>query len=152
MKKLNVTESNFQEIREALKARNVVRVNDTITLVSFIANTETVSATTGKKTRTPFYYVAENGAKYSSTTLKEKLGLTPETKGERKATTFASVWEQAKGLAQKASSEELKEAIWHLQGILDAREEEERAKAEVERKKQEALAKLSAEERALLGL
>ena len=152
MKKITVNEANFSGVREALKARNVVRVNDTITLVSFIANTETVNATTGKKTRTPFYYVAENGAKYSSTTLKEKLGLTPETKSVRKEITFTSVWVQAKGLANKATSEELQEAVKHLESILQAREEEERVKAEKERKKQEALSKLSAEERKLLGL
>ena len=152
MKKINVTESNFQEVRELLKARNVVRVNDKITLVSFIANTETVNPSTGKKTRTPFYYVAENGSKYSSTTLKEKLGLTPETKGVRRETTFAKVWVQAQGLAKEASIEEIHEAIEHLQALLKERKEAEKAKAERERKRKEALSKLSEEEKALLGL
>lgn len=133
MKNLQVTESNFQEIREALKAREVVRVNDKVTLVSFVANTEYISDK-GGKVRTPFYYVAEDGSKFIAKTLKEFLNLKPETKGERKATTFATLWEQTSRKAEEATSEELEEAIKHLQGILDARKKaaEEKAKAEAE--------------------
>ena len=133
MKNLQVTESNFPEIREALKAREVVRVNDKITLVSFIANTQYISDK-GNQVRTPFYYVSEDGTKYIAKTLKEKLGLQPETKGERKSTTFASLWEQASRKAEEATNEELTDAITHLQGILDSRKKaaEEKAKAEAE--------------------
>ena len=144
MKNLNVTESNFSEIREALKAREVVRVNDKVTLVSFVANTEYISDK-GNKVRTPFYYVAEDGTKYIAKTLKEFLGLQPETKGERKSTTFTSLWEQTSRKAAEATSEELEEAIQHLQAILDARKKaaEEKAKAEAEAE-QATLAMLAA--------
>ena len=144
MKNLVVTESNFQEIREALKAREVVRVNDKITLVSFVANTEYISDK-GGKVRTPFYYVDEAGNKYIAKALKEKLGLQPETKGERKATTFASLWAQTSLKAEEATSEELTEAIKHLQNILAERKKaaEEKAKAEAEAE-QATLAKLAA--------
>lgn len=151
MKKLNVTVENFSVIREELKAGGKVLVNDKIPLVHYVANTERISEN-GKKVRTPFYYVAENGIKYTSTTLKQLLGLELETKGERKQTTFATVWVQAQSLAKVASTEELQEAVKHLQSILKERKEEEKAKAEKERKRKEALAKLSDEEKALLGL
>ena len=131
MKNLKITEANFAEIREALKERVVVRVNDTITLVSFVANTEYVSEK-GCKVRTPFYYVAEDGNKYIAKTLKELLGLQPETKGTRKATTFASIWEQASKLAHDASSEELEDAIEVLKAILDMRNAEAEAKRKAE--------------------
>ena len=133
LKNLNITEDNFSVIREELKARNSVRVNNAITLVSFVANTQYVSDK-GGLVRTPFYYVAEDGTKYIAKTLKEKLGLQPETKGERKSTTFASLWEQASRKAEEATNEELTDAITHLQGILDARKKaaEEKAKAEAE--------------------
>ena len=131
MKNLQITESNFSEIREELKSREVVRVNDKITLVSFVANTEYISEK-GNKVRTPFYYVAEDGTKYIAKALKEKLGLQPETKGERKNTTFASLWEQTSKKAEEATNEELSEAIKHLQGILEARKREAEAKAKAE--------------------
>lgn len=144
MKNLQVTESNFQEIREALKAREVVRVNDKITLVSFIANTQYVSEK-GNEVRTPFYYIAEDGRKFIAKTLKEFLSLKPETKGERKATTFASLWEQTSRKAEEATNEELTEAIKHLQGILDARKAEAEAKAKAEAEAEQAtLAMLAA--------
>lgn len=144
MKNLNVTESNFQEIREALKNRESVRVNDKVTLVSFVANTEYISDK-GGKVRTPFYYVAEDGSKFIAKTLKEFLNLKPETKGERKSTTFASLWEQTSRKAAEATSEELEEAIQHLQAILDTRKKaaEEKAKAEAEAE-QATLAMLAA--------
>lgn len=144
LKHLNITEENFPVIREELKARNSVRVNNQITLVSFIANTEYISDK-GGKVRTPFYYVDSDGNKYIAKTLKERLGLKPETKGERKATTFASLWEQTSRKAEEATSEELTEAIKHLQGILDARKAEAEAKAKAEAEAEQAtLAMLAA--------
>jgi hypothetical protein len=91
-------------------------------LVGFIANTEKINPN-GKKTRTPFYYKTEEGAKLTSTQLKEKLGIEAEKKGERKETTFAVIWEQAKGLAQTASIEELKEAAKLLQALIKEKQE-----------------------------
>lgn len=125
MKTLKITVENFGTIRESLKASESVNVNGLITLTSYKANTEKVNAN-GKKTRTPFYYVSESGKLYTSTTLKAFLGIEAETKGERKETTFASIWEQAKGLASNASIEELKEAAKYLQEL--AKEKTEAAK------------------------
>lgn len=130
MKNLVVTADNFGSIRESLKASESVNVNNIITLVGFKANTEKVNAN-GKKTRTPFYYIAENGKLYTSTTLKSLLGIEAETKGERKETTFASIWEQAKGLASNASIEELKAAAKFLQELAKQKAEEAK-KAEAE--------------------
>lgn len=125
MKNLVVTAENFGTIREALKAGESVNVNGLITLTGYKANTEKVNPN-GKKTRTPFYYVTEEGAKLTSTQLKEKLGLETEKKSERKETTFASIWEQAKGLANNASIEELKAAAKFLNEL--AKEKTEAAK------------------------
>lgn len=125
MKNLVITAENFGTIREALKSGASVVVNDIITLVSFKANTEKVNAN-GKKTRTPFYYISESGKSYTSTTLKEFLGLETEKKSERKETTFATIWEQAKGLANNASIEELKAAAKFLTEL--AKEKAEAAK------------------------
>lgn len=125
MKTLNITAENFGAIREALKAGESVQVNEIVTLTSYKANTEKVNEN-GKKTRTPFYYIAESGKLYTSTTLKSLLGIETETKGERKETTFASIWEQAKGLANNASIEELKAAAKFLQDL--AKEKAEAAK------------------------
>lgn len=129
MKNVTVTAENFSLVRESLKGGESVNVNNVIVLTSFIANTEKINPN-GKKTRTPFYYVSEEGKKYTSTTLKELLGIEQETKSKREETTFAKVWEQAKGLAQAASSEELKEAAKFLQEAAKEaakREEAERA-------------------------
>lgn len=125
MKNLVVTAENFSAIREILKVGESVQVNEVVTLTSYKANTEKVNAN-GKKTRTPFYYVSENGKLYTSTTLKTLLGIETETKGDRKETTFASIWEQAKGLAKDASITELKEAAKYLQEL--AKEKTEAAK------------------------
>lgn len=130
MKNLVITAENFGTIREALKANESVCVNNAITLVSFKANTEKVNAN-GKKTRTPFYYISESGKSYTSTTLKEFLGLETEKKSERKETTFATIWEQAKGLAQSASIEELKAAAKFLQELTKQKAEDAK-KAEAE--------------------
>lgn len=131
MKKLNVTAENFSAIREALKMRESVRVNDKVTLVSFEANTQRV-AESGKVVRTPFYYVADDETKYTSVTLKKLLGIELETKGERKTTTFASVWEQAAKLASDASDDEISEAIKTLQDIQKIRKEAAEAKRKAE--------------------
>lgn len=130
MKQLKVTAENFGAIRESLKAGESVQVNEVVTLTGYRANTEKVNPN-GKKTRTPFYYVSESGKLYTSTTLKALLGIEAETKGERKETTFASIWEQAKGLANNASIEELKAAAKFLQELAKQKAEETK-KAEAE--------------------
>lgn len=130
MKNLVITAENFGAIRESLKAGESVNVNEVVVLTSYKANTEKVNEN-GKKTRTPFYYIAENGKLYTSTTLKSLLGIEAETKGERKETTFASIWEQAKGLASNASIEELKAAAKFLQELAKQKAEEAK-KAEAE--------------------
>ena len=129
MKNLVVTAENFSAIREALKSRESVCVNGKVNLVSFEANTQRI-AESGKVVRTPFYYVADDGAKYTSVTLKKLLGIELEVKGERKTTTFASVWEQAAKLASDASDDEISDAIKTLQEIQKARKEAEKARKE----------------------
>ena len=123
MKNLVVTAENFGTIREALKAGESVNVNEIVVLTGCKLNTEKVNPN-GKKTRTPFYYVSESGKVYTSTTLKTLLGIETETKSERKETTFASIWEQAKGLASNASISELKEAAKFLQDLAKQKAEE----------------------------
>ena len=141
---LTITAENFSAIRENLKSGVCVVANEVITLTSYIANTEKVNEN-GKTTRTPFYYISENGKRFTSTTLKEALGIEPETKGKREETTFAKVWEQAKGLAKAASSEELKEAAKYLQELAKAKAKEE---AEAKANK---IAELEAQLKALKG-
>jgi hypothetical protein len=130
MKNLVITTENFGSIRESLKAGESVNVNNVVVLTGYKANTEKVNAN-GKKTRTPFYYISESNKVYTSTTLKALLGIEAETKGERKETTFASIWEQAKGLASNASIAELKEAAKFLQELAKQKAEEAK-KAEAE--------------------
>lgn len=125
MKNLVITAENFGSVRESLKANESVNVNGKVILTGYKANTEKVNPN-GKKTRTPFYYVSENGKLYTSTSLKALLSIEAETKGERKETTFATIWEQAKGLAVNASITELKEAAKYLQEL--AKEKAEAAK------------------------
>lgn len=141
MVQMTITAENFSAIREELKNGSAVQVNNAITLVSFESNTERVNAN-GKKTRTPFYYIADNGKKYTSTTLKELLGIEAETKSQREETTFAKVWEQAKGLAKSATSKELKEAAKYLTDL--AKEAEKREEAEKQEQAAQALAALQA--------
>lgn len=131
MKKLSVNAENFSVIRESLKNGENVVVNEKVTLTSYIPNTEKVNEN-GKKTRTPFYYIDKEGKRYTSTTLKEVLGIEPETKGERETTTFAKVWEQAKGLAKQATSKELKEAAKYLTELAKEVEEREKESKEEE--------------------
>lgn len=141
MKNLNITSENFGAIREALKNGESVNVNDTIVLVSFQANTETINPATGKKTRTPFYYVTEDGVKYTSTRLKEVLGIEAEKKGIRTEVTFATIWEQIPGLAKAATIAEVEAAYNQLGEILTAMKEE--AAQAVEARKAALLAELA---------
>jgi hypothetical protein len=141
MVQLTISAENFSAIREELKNGSTVQVNNLITLVGYEPNKEWVNPN-GKKTRTPFYYLAEGGKRYTSTTLKEVLGIEAETKSQREATTFAKVWEQAKGLAKEATSKELKEAAKYLQDL--AKEAEKREEAEKQEQAAQALAALQA--------
>ena len=106
---LQVTNENFAAIREALKEGKQVNVNGKVSLTGYIANTESISAN-GRKVRTPFYYVGENDKKYTSFQLKGVLGIEPETKGERKKETFASLYERLSLMADEATEEELQTA------------------------------------------
>lgn len=138
MKALNITADNFSLVRETLKSGESCLVNNLVTLVSFKANTEYINEK-GTKTRTPFKYVSECGKEYTSTQLKAVLNIEAETKGERKETTFATIWAQGEKLAEAASIEELKEAVNTLQEIIKRKEEEE---AKKEHAKKEEAAKL----------
>lgn len=137
MKNLVITAENFGAIRESLKAGESVNVNNVVVLTSYKANTEKVNAN-GKKTRTPFYYISESNKVYTSTTLKTLLGIETETKGERKETTFSSIWEQAKGLANNASIAELKEAAKFLTDLAKQKAEEAKKAEQDEIKSLEA--------------
>lgn len=106
---LSVTEDNFQLVRETLKEGKQVRVNDKVNLTGYIANTESISAN-GRKVRTPFYYVSEDGNKLTSYKLKAVLGIEPETKGERKKETFANLYERLSLMADEATEEQLQTA------------------------------------------
>lgn len=141
-KVLTVTVENFAVIRETLKSGEKCIVNDKVTLTGYLPNTEHLSES-GKKVRTPFYYIAEDGTKYTSTTLKNLLGLECETKGERKATTFASVWAQLEKLADTATAKELQDAAKVLQ---------EKAKAKTKAEAEEKAAKIAALEAQLAAL
>lgn len=140
MKNLNISRENFSSIREALKAGATVNVNSVVTLTSFVANSEKVNSN-GKKTRTPFLYVADNGTKYTSTSLKALLGIECESKGARKETTFTTLWLQAKGLAKSATAKELKEAATFLTDLAKEKEKEEKDAKAAEIKRLEALLK-----------
>lgn len=106
---LQVTNENFAAIREALKEGKQVNVNGKVNLTGYVANTEAISAN-GRKVRTPFYYVSEDGNKLTSYKLKAILGIEPETKGERKKETFSSLYERISLMADEASEEELQTA------------------------------------------
>lgn len=106
---LQVTNENFAAIREALKEGKQVNVNDKVNLTGYIANTESISAN-GRKVRTPFYYLSEDGNKLTSYKLKAVLGIEPETKGERKKETFSSLYERISLMADEATEEELQTA------------------------------------------
>ena len=138
---LSVTDENFQVIRETLKAGQQVRVNDKVTLTGYISNTETISAN-GRKVRTPFYYVGEDGKKYTSYQLKSVLGIEPETKGERKKETFASLYERISLMADEATEEEMQTASTFF---AEKAEEKRRAAAEaIEEEKKTLIERLKA--------
>lgn len=141
---LNVTSENFASIREALKSGKSANINAIITLTGFQPNTESLNKQTGKITRTPFYYISEDGKKYTSTQLKEVLNIEPEKKGSRKETTFLTVFEQLKGLSNKATIEELQEANNFFERVYKERKEAEEA-AKIEAAKA-ALQSLSSEQ------
>lgn len=142
MKNLNITTENFSVIRETLKSGESANVNGVITLVGYKANTEKVNAN-GKKTRTAFMYIAEDGKRYTSTTLKAVLGIEAETKGERKETTFATLWEQISKMFATATDVEIKEALKAFQAEEKRRnEKKQKEKAELEKKEKAELARL----------
>ena len=137
---LQVTNENFAAIREALKDGKQVRVNDKVSLTGYIANTESISAN-GRKVRTPFYYVGEDDKKYTSYQLKAVLGIEPETKGERKRETFASLYERLSLMADEATEKELQTASTFFAEKAEAK----RAAAEQAREdeKEKLLARLA---------
>lgn len=141
MKELNITAENFSVIRETLKAGETCKVNNLVTLTGFEANTQKVGAS-GKITRTPFKYVSESGTKYTSTTLKELLGIEAETKGSRKETTFVSLWEQASKLAESAELSELESAAKTLASLIEAKKKA--AEKAAESRKAALIAELAA--------
>ena len=138
MKNLNVTAENFSVIRESLKNNVEVNVNNKVILVDYELNAEYLNESTGKITRTPFYYISNEGVKYNSTKLKVLLGITPEKKGEEsKRKNFASEWEKVAILAKFATLEELKGAKKVLDSLIiegERRREEERKKEEEEKR------------------
>lgn len=132
MKTLNVNANNFSEIRETLKKGEEILVNNTINIVGFEPNTERISEN-GKKVRTPFMYILENGTKVTSTKLKALLNIEPEKKGERKETTFTTIWEQTILLASSADLSVLKDALKELKNVIDNKENEKAALIEREK-------------------
>lgn len=137
---LQVTNENFAAIRESLKEGKQVRVNDKVTLTGYIANTESISAN-GRKVRTPFYYVGEEDKKYTSYQLKAVLGIEPETKGERKKETFASLYERLSLMAEEATEEELQTAATFF--TQKAEEKRRQAAEAIEEEKNKLLARLA---------
>lgn len=139
---LQVTNENFAAIREALKEGKQVNVNGKVNLTGYIANTETISAN-GRKVRTPFYYISEDGNKLTSYKLKAILGIEPETKGERKKETFASLFERISLMADEASEEELQTAAtFFTQKAEEKRRQAEQAREEEKNKLLARLAEL----------
>lgn len=130
---LQVTNENFAAIREALKEGKQVNANGKVLLTGYIANTETISAN-GRKVRTPFYYVGEEDKKYTSYQLKAVLGIEPETKGERKKETFASLYERISLMAEEATEEDLQTAAT----FFTRKAEEKRRQAEQAREDEKA--------------
>ena len=137
---LQVTNENFASIRESLKEGKQVNVNGKVSLTGYIANTETISAN-GRKVRTPFYYVGEGDKKYTSYQLKAVLGIEPETKGERKKETFASLYERLSLMAEEATEEELQTAADFF--TQKAEEKRRQAAEAVEEEKQKLIARLA---------
>lgn len=138
---LQVTNENFASIREALKEGKKVSVNGKVSLTGYIANTETISAN-GRKVRTPFYYVGEGDKKYTSYQLKAILGIEPETKGERKKETFASLYERLTLMAEEATEEELQTAATFF--TQKAEEKRRQAAEAIEEEKKKLIERLKA--------
>lgn len=138
---LQVTNENFASIREALKGGKQVNVNGKVNLTGYIANTETISAN-GRKVRTPFYYVGEGDKKYTSYQLKAVLGIEPETKGERKKETFASLYERLSLMADEATEEELQTAATFF--TQKAEEKRRQAAEAIEEEKKTLIERLKA--------
>lgn len=139
---LQVTNENFAAIREALKDGKHVRVNDKVSLTGYIANTESISAN-GRKVRTPFYYVSEDGNKLTSYKLKAILGIEPETKGDRKKETFANLYERLSLMSDEATEEELQTAAtFFTQKAEEKRRQAEQAREEEKNKLLARLAEL----------
>ena len=139
---LQVTNENFAAIREALKEGKQVSVNGKVNLTGYIANTETISAN-GRKVRTPFYYLSEDGNKLTSYKLKAILGIEPETKGERKKETFANLYERLSLMADEATEEELQTAAtFFTQKAEEKRKQAEQAREEEKTKLLARLAEL----------
>lgn len=139
---LSVTAENFQVIRETLKEGKQVRANDKVNLTGYIANTESISAN-GRKVRTPFYYVSEDGNKLTSYKLKTVLGIEPETKGERKKETFANLYERLSLMADEATEEQLQTAsTFFAQKAEEKRRAAEQAREEEKTKLLARLAEL----------
>lgn len=130
---LQVTNENFAAIRETLKEGKQVNVNGKVLLTGYVANTETISAN-GRKVRTPFYYVGEDDKKYTSYQLKAVLGIDPETKGERKKETFASLYERLSLMADEATEEELQTASTFFAEKAEAKRAAAAAAIEEEKK------------------
>lgn len=138
---LSVSNENFQLVRETLKEGKHVRVNDKVNLTGYIANTETISAN-GRKVRTPFYYVGEDGNKLTSYKLKAILGIEPETKGERKKETFANLYERLSLMADEATQEELQTAATFFK--QKAEEKRRAAEQAIEEEKKTLIERLKA--------
>ena len=130
---LNVTEATFSEVRKALKEGKKVEVNGKVKLTGFIANVGTISRR-GGEVRTPFYYLTEDGKKLAAYQLKSILGIEPETKGERKKETFASLYERLSLMAEEATEEELQTAA----SFFAEKAEEKRRQAEQAREDEKA--------------
>lgn len=130
---LQVSNENFQVIRESLKEGKQVNVNGKVLLTGYIANNESISAN-GRKVRTPFYYVGEGEKKYTSYQLKAVLGIEPETKGERKKETFSSLYERLSLMADEATEEELQTASTFFAEKAEAKRAAAAAAIEEEKK------------------
>lgn len=131
---LTVTEATFSEVRKALKEGKKVEVNGKVKLTGFIANVGTISRR-GGEVRTPFYYLTEDGKKLAAFQLKAIIGIEPETKGERKKETFASLYERLSLMAEEATQEELETAAAFFTQKAEEKRREAAAAIEEEKKK-----------------
>lgn len=151
MKQLTISAENFSAIRENLKEGESVNVNNAITLTGFIANTQYIG-NSGKITRTPFYYMDEAGAKYTSTQLKELLNITPETKKERKTHSIFSIIIDALTGVATLTDTEIEQICSILEKERKERKEKERKEKERQKEREKLLKSLTKEQKELLGL